>query len=176
MYSIGELGRKFKLSRSTLIYYDMIGLLPASKRTQSNYRQYSEEDQSRLSQICTLRKAGLPLSQILNILNADVNMECNVLERRLNELNQEIIYLRFQQKLIVEMLKDKNQTEKNMLMDRDTFTNLIKSAGFSDIALKRFHKQFEKASSDSHQFFLEFLGFQGEEIDRIREFSRNNNH
>ena len=39
MYSISKLCREFNLSRSTLLYYDTIGLLTASERTRVNYRR-----------------------------------------------------------------------------------------------------------------------------------------
>ncbi|CQR75120.1 HTH-type transcriptional activator TipA [Sporomusa ovata DSM 2662] len=170
MYSIGKLCREFSLSRSTLLYYDTIGLLTASERTQVNYRQYSEEDKKRLGQICAFREAGVPLNQIKDILDADEGMnESTILERRLNKLNQEIRYLRLQQKLIVEMLKGKNLTDKKMLMDSQTFISILKSTGLDDETLNYLHIQFEKNSPDSHQFFLEFLGLADEEIKHIRE-------
>lgn len=156
MYSIGNLCCEFNLSRSTLLYYDSIGLLVASERTRGNYRQYSEEDKKRLSQICAFREAGVPLNEIKCILDTDDISERNVLERRLNELNQEIRYLRFQQKMIVEMLKKKNLTGKKMLMDKQTFVSILKLAGLDDPMMDRFHSQLEKNSPDSHQFFWSF--------------------
>lgn len=172
MYSIGNLCREFNLSRSALLYYDTIGLLTASERTQGNYRQYSDEDKKRLSQICAFREAGVALNQIKDILDTDGMNESNILEKRLNELNHEIRYLRFQQKLIVEMLKGKNRTDLNMPMDSQTFVSILKSTGLDEKTLDYFHIQFEKNSPDSHQFFLEFLGAADEEIKHIRESSR----
>lgn len=109
MYSIGKLCSEFNLSRSTLLYYSKIGLLTASVRTQSNYRQYSEDDKSRLRKICDFREAGVPLNQIIDMHNTDSINENDVLESRLSELSHEIRYLRMKQKLIVEMLKTKNK-------------------------------------------------------------------
>ncbi len=54
--TIGELSRKFELSRSTLRYYDRIGLLPPSGSTAANYRIYTEKDVQRLEKICLYRK------------------------------------------------------------------------------------------------------------------------
>lgn len=172
MYSIGKLCREFNLSRSTLLYYDTIGLLSASERTRVNYRQYSEEDKKRLGQICAFREAGVPLNQIKDILDTGGMNESNILERRLNKLNEEIRYLRLQQKLIVEMLKGKTPTDKKMLMDSQTFISILKSTGLDDETLNYLHIQFEKNSPDSHQFFLEFLGLADEEIKHIRECCR----
>lgn len=172
MYSIGKLCCEFNLSRSTLLYYDSIGLLIASERTEGNYRLYSEENKKRLSQICAFREAGVPLNEIKRILDTDGISESNVLERRLNELNQEIRYIRFQQKLIVEMLKEKNITDQKMLMDVQTFVSILKSTGLDDAMMNRFHILLEENSPDSHQLFLEFLGIADEEIKNIRELSK----
>lgn len=172
MYSIGKLCREFSLSRSTLLYYDTIGLLTASGRTQGNYRQYSEEDKKRLGQICAFREAGVPLSQIKDILDTGGINESSILEKRLNELNHEIRYLRLQQKLIVGMLKAKNQTDPKMPLDIQTLVSILKSTGLDEETLNHFHVEFEKNSPDSHQLFLEFLGAADEEIKHIRECSR----
>ena len=157
MYSIGDLYREFKLSRSTLLYYDKIGLLNASTRTESNYRQYSEEDKNRLNQICTFREAGVPLHQIKDILDIDVKKR-DALGRRLAEVNQEVRYLKLQQKFIVEMLKDDNPIHQTEIVDSQLFESVLRSAGLDDGTLELLHLQFDKNEPDSHQLFLEFLG------------------
>ena len=43
-YSVSRLGRRYGLSRSTLLYYDRIGLLSASARSAAGYRVYGERD------------------------------------------------------------------------------------------------------------------------------------
>ena len=172
MYSISELCSEYKLSRSTLLYYDRIGLLTASERTNANYRKYSERDKMRLSKICAFREAGVALNQIRDLLDAEGVNESYILEKRLQELNEEIRYLRFQQKLIIEMFKAKNIMDKSMLVDKETFISILKSAGFEDEKMEQLHIEFEKNSPDAHQFFLEFLGIPAEEIKLIRELSR----
>lgn len=172
MYSIGALCQEFKLSRSTLLYYDKIGLLTAFKRTGTNYRQYSEADRTRLGQICNLREAGVPLNQIKDILDHAGMDEGHVLEKRLNEINQEIRCLRLKQQMIVEILKRKSLSDTKMPLDRETFISILRSAGLEDEMLKHLHIRFEKDSPDSHQFFLEFLGITDQEIKQIRELSR----
>ena len=57
-YSITALAREQGLSRSTLLYYDRIGLLSPQSRSEANYRYYGEEQRQRLRQICALRAAG----------------------------------------------------------------------------------------------------------------------
>ena len=45
--TITRLAKQFKLSRSTLLYYDRIGLLRPSGRSPSNYRLYTGSDRQR---------------------------------------------------------------------------------------------------------------------------------
>ncbi len=173
MYSISKLCREYGLSRSALLYYDKIGLLKSSGRTDSNYREYSEDDKLRLGKVCTFREAGVSLEQIKILLDSGEAEENRILERRLKEINQEIRYLRLQQSIIVEMLKVNNTDERIVLLDRGLFSSLLNSAGLDEKMMHRFHTEFEKNLPDSHQSFLEFLGISTGDIERIREQSRN---
>lgn len=57
------------LTVRTLHYYDEIGLLVASGRTEAGHRLYSGEDVERLYRISLLRRLGLPLSEIARALD-----------------------------------------------------------------------------------------------------------
>ena len=65
MLTIGRLARRFSLSRSTLLYYDSIGLLRPSGRSPANYRLYTERDRRRLELICRYREAGVPMLPVV---------------------------------------------------------------------------------------------------------------
>ena len=67
--TISALGRRFGLSRSTLLYYDRIGLLSPSSRSVAGYRCYNDQDAKRLEMIQTFRLAGVPLSGIQVLLD-----------------------------------------------------------------------------------------------------------
>ena len=69
-YSISKLAREFVLSRSTLLYYDRLGLLPPSGRTGAGYRCYTDKDYRRLERICRFREAGLTLKEIRAVLSS----------------------------------------------------------------------------------------------------------
>lgn len=168
MYTIKHLSQQFKLSRSTLLYYDNIGLLMPSKRSKSNYRIYSEEDREKLRKICTLREAGISLNEMKDVLMTDTK-ENEVLTKKLQELNCQVRNLRLQQKLITEMLKVRNNTEVKMLLDKEAFIKVLYSMGFDDEQLNNFHKEFEKNDPDSHQFFLEFLGMEEADIQLLKK-------
>jgi DNA-binding transcriptional MerR regulator/uncharacterized glyoxalase superfamily protein PhnB len=61
---VGELAAATGLTVRTLHYYEEIGLLVASGRTQAGHRLYDEGDVGRLYRICLLRRLGLPLGEI----------------------------------------------------------------------------------------------------------------
>ncbi len=105
MYTIKQMCKEGNLSRSTLLYYDSIGLLKPTHRSESKYRLYTDEDRRRLQKICTFREAGIPLEQMKELLDADVSREAEVLTEKLQALNKEIRALRIKQKLIAELLK-----------------------------------------------------------------------
>ena len=98
-YTIGALGELFALSRSTLLYYDSIGLLKPSGRTAAGYRLYSEEDRGRLERIVAFRSLGLPLESIGAYLDASETGPSAMLLRRIFQISAEIEGLREQQRL-----------------------------------------------------------------------------
>lgn len=81
MYTIGKLAHKFHISRSTLLYYDSIGLLTPSMRDANRYRMYSDDDYRRLEKIMVYREAGISLDKIQGILNAGQTGIVNELQR-----------------------------------------------------------------------------------------------
>src|SRR5215211_2689605 len=66
---IGELAKATGLTVRTLHYYDEIGLLVASVRTDAGHRMYADADVERLYRICLLRRLGLPLGEIARALD-----------------------------------------------------------------------------------------------------------
>ena len=60
-YKIKELAKLAGISIRTLHYYDQIGLLSPSKRSEGNYRIYIESDVDMLQQILFFKEAGLKL-------------------------------------------------------------------------------------------------------------------
>lgn len=171
MYGIAQLVKKSGLSRSTLLYYDSVGLLKASGRTGSNYRRYSDEDIKRLEQIRIYRKAGLPIEDIKKIMDSPENSTVAILEKQLHRLNEEIQKLRNQQNDIVKMLKNDKLVCRTGIIDKETWIALLHSMGFDHMTTWKWHVQFEKDFPEEHQLFLESLGLSSEEIKQIRERS-----
>ena len=172
MLTVSKLARLCGLSRTTVLYYESIGLLKPVRRGAGRYRAYSETDISRLRQICAWRHAGLKLDDIQTIISpalaarsgSDVSA---VLKRRLMELEAEIEAKRNQQKSILLFLR-----EKETQMTKEKWTSIMSAAGLSDEDMRRWHGEFERAAPEDHREFLEYLHIPRTEIETIREWSR----
>lgn len=71
-YSIEQVAAQTGLTKRTLRYYEEVGLLPPTGRTEGNYRRYSEEDIQRLEAIKRLRDLlGFSLADIREIMEAE---------------------------------------------------------------------------------------------------------
>lgn len=68
-YQVGDVSRMTRISVRTLHYYDEIGLLVATVRTDAGYRLYTDEDLLRLQQILIGRELGLSLEDIRRSLD-----------------------------------------------------------------------------------------------------------
>jgi DNA-binding transcriptional MerR regulator len=67
-YTVGQLARLGGVSTKTLRHYDRIGLLVPSRRSDANYRLYSEVDGQKLTEILAYRALGLSLDEVSQIL------------------------------------------------------------------------------------------------------------
>jgi DNA-binding transcriptional MerR regulator len=170
--TVTSLARSCNLARSTVLYYESIGLLARPRRSAGNYRVYSEKDLERLRQICTYRDAGLTLADIRSILAAPGSDAAGVLRRRLAELSAGIERLRENQRTIARLLKTTNQFRRLPVVTKEKFTAVLRASGFSEADMRRLHTEFEANAPNEHQEFLEFLHIPEEEIRSIREWSR----
>ena len=172
-YSISKLAQEFGLSRSTLLYYDKLGLLQPSSRSAANYRLYSEADRERLARIMTYRETGMSLQAIGELLSQPGKVaRIKVLEAQLESLGGEISRLRKQQELTLELLKSKGIDRPTRLMTKAQWTALLASAGMSDEDMWQWHREFEARLPAAHQDFLESLNIPKDEIKQIRRRSR----
>ncbi|KTD70193.1 MAG: NADPH-dependent 7-cyano-7-deazaguanine reductase QueF [Legionella steelei] len=87
-YQIKEISQMTSLTIRSLQYYDEIGLLKPTKRSDSGYRLYCERDLIRLQQITTLKFLGFSLSTIKKIIESpgfDVAASVGIQARELTE-------------------------------------------------------------------------------------------
>ncbi len=172
MLTVSKLARSCGLSRTTLLYYESIGLMKPAERSDGNYRCYTDKDLQRLRQICMYRDSGLKLEDIRSILERPENDASSVLKRRLVEINAEIETLRGHQRAILKLLNAKKSLWRLKVVTKEKWVSIMKAAGFTEDDMKRWHSQFEKAAPSEHQEFLEFLHISTDEIKNIREWSK----
>ncbi|MFP5226326.1 MAG: MerR family transcriptional regulator [Acidobacteriota bacterium] len=172
MLTVTQLARRCGLSRTALLYYESIGLMPAAKRTGGNYRCYGESDVQRLEQIRAYRDAGLRLNDIRVVLDRPGGDASRVLERRLLEIDEEIGALREHQQAILKMLRYKRLGKAKQMITKEKWVSIMRGCGLTDEQMHRWHAEFERAAPAEHQEFLEFLHIGPVEIQKIREESR----
>lgn len=170
--SISRLARQFGLSRSTLLYYDRIGLLRAGARTAVGYRSYGLREEKRLQRICELRQAGLALADVRVMLEEAPGRRSRVIARRLSEIAQQIVSLRQQQRLLAGLHQNFSQKPLPPLLDKAAWVAMLRQAGMDERAMHRWHMEFERRAPTEHEQFLGSLGIKLEEIRQIRGWSR----
>jgi len=168
MYTIKELSKKSGLSRTALLYYESIGLFAPEARSESNYRLFGEDSLKRLDRICMYRDAGVPLSEIVQILSYEHDVEREVLERTLSMLNQKAQEIKASQEKISAML---HQEAIPLISfsgsEIKSFMDILEPLGIDEDVYLQFHEILEENSPESHRSFLDFCGFTDEDITRI---------
>jgi DNA-binding transcriptional MerR regulator len=173
MFSVTQLARACGLSRTAVLYYESLGLLPVPPRSQGNYRLYGEKHLASLRQICAYRSAGLKLSDIRALLGEPKRREATaVLKRRLAEIGMEVERLKEHQRSILRLLEHRHSLDRSQDMTKEKWVAIMKAAGFAEADMMRWHAEFERSAPEEHQEFLEYLKISKPEIERIRAHSR----
>ena len=165
------LARQCGISRSTLLYYESLGLVRRPPRTAGNYRAYGDADLARLRQVGLYRKVGLSLASIKLVLDQPRGDAAAILERRLVEIDADIETLRAHQRSILRLLERSRPLARKAPMTKDTWVAIMRRAGFTDADMQVWHAEFERTAPGDHQAFLEFLHIPAGEIRSIRAAS-----
>jgi MerR family copper efflux transcriptional regulator len=102
LYKIGQLAELADVSTRTIDYYTKIGMIEPVKRTNKNYRLYSDETLHRLKRIEMLKKEKYTLEEIRNTLNQldkatrnnEMNEKLAALQLHMKQLEREVNELR----------------------------------------------------------------------------------
>lgn len=156
MYRVSDICERVGLARSTLLYYERIGLVKPSRERSNGYRLFSEQDFNRLILIRQLQKAGLSLQECKSFLAGQVDAE--LLEQRLFKLEQELREMETAR----EVLSALYGKVTGHTVDIGTFSQ----------RLNEWHIKFDKQSSAAHIQWLQQLGFSEKEALHIRCVSR----
>lgn len=169
--TISKLARMFGLSRSTLLYYDRIGLLAPSGRTEVGYRMYTEDDVQRLRRICNLRRTGLSLQDIGTALASPDHSIGALLEKRIREIGLEILELKSKREILSCMRNGMAAGESPTRVNKELWVEMLRAAGMTEKAMELWHAEFEHRAPESHHEFLLSLGISEEEVELIRKWS-----
>lgn len=146
MYRISELAAKHGLSRSTLLYYEKLGLV-VSRRQANGYRIFSEEAAQQLSLLQQLQAGGLTLKECRACLESSIDRQ--LLLGRLALLEQEIAA--------------KQQA-------RDLLASLLGQG-----SMREWHQVLEHQAPEAHLAWLRKQGFNEKQALRLRWLSKDMN-
>lgn len=103
MLTIGHLAAYAGVTVRAVRHYHQIGLLPEPERDASGYRRYGATAVVSLIKIRTLAEAGVPLSQVGQLLEADASTFAEAVQRIDNHLSEEIERLETSRKQIAQL-------------------------------------------------------------------------
>jgi len=146
VYRISELAEKVGLSRSTLLYYEKLGLLQGIRHT-NGYRLYSDKDVQQLHLLQQLQAGGLTLKECKSFLDSKVQR--SVLEKRLQQLDEDIA---------------KKQQARALL-----------AALLGEGSLRLWHQQTDKLAPDAHLDWLKQQGFNEQQALHLKWLSKDMN-
>jgi DNA-binding transcriptional MerR regulator len=168
--TISKLARTFGLARSTLLYYDRMGLLRPDRHSPAGYRLYGDDALARLTRIVELRAAGLPLTTVKRVLETSTPL-AEALERQVASLNRQLAQLRAQQRVVLSLLQSPSTERHARTLSKEGWTRMFRSIGLDDADMQRWHAHFERSMPEAHQDFLESLGLDAAEVRRIRAWA-----
>ena len=155
MYRISELAEQVGLSRSTLLYYEKLGLI-AGMRLDNGYRSYSERDLQRLRLLQQLQAGGLTLKECQACLEAKVDRE--LLLNRMHQLDEEIAHKQQSRDLLAAMLGESDMTAWHQSLEQtapDAHLDWLMKQGFDEKQALRL-KWLSKDMNTHEQYMADF--------------------
>lgn len=111
---IGEASEKLGISISNIRFYEKKGLIGPARDKESKYRNYTEEDINDIKQIIVLRKMGMSIETISDILKEETSVE-EALEKQVETLEEEQAKIYASMKLCQKALGDNSKSVEDML-------------------------------------------------------------
>jgi DNA-binding transcriptional MerR regulator len=178
-FTLGQLGKRVGLARTSLLHYESLGLLTPCGRSRAGYRYFGLAELERLRAIRRLRDAGLSLADIREVLApADAAGKrktappAELLERRLLGLCQAVERLREQQRSLARLLAIPEFRDGARRWSKPAWIALLQRAGFTDDDMLTWHAEFERESPQDHAAFLKSLGLRSGEVAEIQARSK----
>lgn len=144
---ISEFAKRSGVTVKTLRYYDKIGLLQPSIKTDAGYRIYCDEDFIKLQQITTLKFIGLSLEEIKKLINKkSENLESIIdIQTKALEENQKHIEV-----VLMALNKAKKQIKENGFLEVQQLIDITKITNMETRAKQRFNNASKQYVTDSY--------------------------
>ncbi|MGI2258662.1 MerR family transcriptional regulator [Shewanella sp. GXUN23E] len=155
-YRISELAQAVGLSRSTLLYYEKLGLI-TGKRQSNGYRIYTDRDLQRLRLLLKLQTGGLTLKQCQACIEAKVDK--TLLSQRLAALDEEIAQKQASRDLLAALLGQGKLKDWHAAVDEiapDAHLEFLMNQGFSKKEALRL-KWISKDMNEHEQYMADFM-------------------
>lgn len=117
---INEVEQLLGITKANIRFYEKEGLLTPS-RNESGYREYSDADIAQLKQIVILRKLGIPVQQVADILDGALPLQ-DALDQNIASLNAQIDALNGALNLSRQLRQENQET-----LDTERYWDLIQS-------------------------------------------------
>jgi DNA-binding transcriptional MerR regulator len=156
MYLITELAKMAGISRTTLLYYEKLGLFKGT-RLDNGYRTYTKRDLQRLHMIKQLQSAGLTLKECQNCL--DERLDKKILSERLAQLDDEIEKKYQARNLLLGLLGEQSQRNWHISLNQeapDEYINWLNKQGFDEKESLRI-RWLSKDMSEHAQYMNDFM-------------------
>jgi DNA-binding transcriptional MerR regulator/SAM-dependent methyltransferase len=160
--SITTAARRVGVARSTLLYYERIGLIRPPRRTDNGYRSYSAADLERLTLLRQLQEIGFTLDECRRWLDGELAPE--IVERRIAALDARIGELQAARCLLraVQVRLVPAVSRPEMLADDPSASTASRSS----------HTRFAQRAGDAHVRFLTRLGYAEKDARHLHWTSR----
>lgn len=171
--TVNEVSKLTGLSVRTLQYYDRIGLLPPSERSQAGYRLYDDTALERLQQIMLFRSLEFPLKEIREIVSApdfDRNLaleqQITMLEMQKEHLDALILFARGIKAIGVKYMDfsafDKSKLETYAKQAKEKWGNTPEYREMQEKEASRTEAEQERLMQEMMRLFTEFGGLRNE--------------
>ncbi len=164
MYRISELATEVGVSRSTLLYYEKLGLIEG-ERLGNGYRVYRDQDVQRVRLIQQFRAGGLTLKECKACLDAKINRK--ILLNRLQQLDAEIVKKQASRKLLAALLGEDGSKAWHESMNQiapEAHLDWLQKQGFTE--KEAFHLKWVSKNMNEHEQYMADFGRVFEGLDR----------
>lgn len=144
------------ISKSTLMYYDKIGVFSAAGRGENNYRQYSPQQLTSVNQVRVMSSLGVPIKTMQELAKGRTPEGiAGIIDESIDEIDAHIRILK-QSRSIAETLKA--MIEEGLAAEASGEVDIIVEKDMPSLRLTVGEKIDRESSPSFFEPFLDFLG------------------